>query len=189
MKSLKNKIILINCFFSLFLVSFSYSGFAQNSNFLSPHASGQNFLTDRNNFKFIPNGKVSNRGQIDLNSSDIIWSDQFGEYDIYIDKNPQREGLGEGSPLSDYYLLYDEDKQKIAIFTGNIVCQLNEDVDAIDIANDYNLTLSHDFPSIHQAFYSFEDLHGLQVMLEQLRSDYRVKKVYPEILENFRRAQ
>ena len=69
------------------------------------------------------------------------------------------------------------------------MCQLNDDVDAIDIANDYNLSLSHDFSSINQAFYNFEDLDGLQVMLEQLQSDYRVEKAYPEILENFRRAQ
>ena len=86
-------------------------------------------------------------------------------------------------------MLYDDDKQKIAIFTGNIVCQLNDDEDAIDIANDYNLSLSHNFPSINQAFYNFEDLDGLQVILEQLQLDYRVKKAYPEILENFRRAQ
>ncbi|MAR82908.1 MAG: hypothetical protein CMD44_03860 [Gammaproteobacteria bacterium] len=189
MKIIKNKTAIKNPFYSLFLVFFAYSGFAQNSDILSSHTSGQSFLTDFNNFKLIPNGKVSNRGQVDLNDLDIIWSDQFGEYEIYIDNNPQREGLGEGYPLSDYYLLYDDDKQKIAIFTGNIVCQLNNDEDAIDIANDYNLSLSHNFPSINQAFYNFEDLDGLQVILEQLQLDYRVKKAYPEILENFRRAQ
>ena len=69
------------------------------------------------------------------------------------------------------------------------MCQLNDDEDAIDIANDYNLSLSHNFPSINQAFYNFEDLDGLQVILEQLQLDYRVKKAYPEILEYFRRAQ
>tara|TARA_B100001113_G_scaffold187726_1_gene153707 strand:- start:130 stop:699 length:570 start_codon:yes stop_codon:yes gene_type:complete len=189
MKIFKNKTAIKNPFYSLFLVFFAYSGFTQNSDILSSHTSDQSFLTDFNNFKLIPNGKVSNRGQVDLNNLDIIWSDQFGEYDIYIDNNPQRESLGEGYPLSDYYLLYDDDKQKIAIFTGNIVCQLNNDEDAIDIANDYNLSLSHNFPSINQAFYNFEDLDGLQVILEQLQSDYRVKKAYPEILENFRRAQ
>ncbi len=189
MKIFKNKTAIKNPFYSLFLVFFAYSGFAQNSDILSSHTSDQSFLTDFNNFKLIPNGKVSNRGQVDLNNLDIIWSDQFGEYDIYIDNNPQREGLGEGYPTSKYYLLYDDDKQKIAIFTGNIVCQLNNDEDAIDIANDYNLSLSHNFPSINQAFYNFENIDGLQVMLEQLRSDYRIKKAYPEILENFRRAQ
>ena len=189
MKIIKNKTNLKNYFFALFLVFFIYSGFTQNNNILSSHASGQNFLTDFNNFKLVPNGKVSNRGQVDLNNLDIIWSAQFGEYDIYIDKNPQRESLGEGYPVSNYYLLYDHAKQKIAIFTGNIVCQLNENVDAIDIANDYNLILSHDFSSINQAFYNFGDLDDLQVMLEQLQSDYRIEKAYPEILENFRRAQ
>ena len=189
MKNIKNTITLKNYYLVIFIMPFSYFGFAQNNNFLSSHASDQIIVTDRNNFKIVSNGQISSRGRIDLNNSDIVWSAQFGEYDIYIDNNPQREGLGEGYPLSDYYLLYDDDKQKIAIFTGNIVCQLNNDEDAIDIANDYNLSLSHNFPSINQAFYNFEDLDGLQVMLEQLQSDYRVKKAYPEILENFRRAQ
>ena len=189
MKIISNKTTIRNSFFSLILVFLTYSALAQNIDILSSHTSDQRFLTDFSNFKLIPNGKVSNRGQVDLNHLDIIWSDQFGEYDIYIDKNPQRESLGEGYPLSDYYLLYDDDKQKIAIFTGNIACQLNNDVDAIDIANDYNLTLMHDFSSINQAFFKFKDLDGLQIMLEQLQSDYRIIKAYPEILENFRRAQ
>jgi len=189
MKIIKNKTAIKNSFFFLILVFFAYFSFAQNSDILSSHTSDQSFLTDFNNFKLIPNGKVSNRGQVDMNNLDIIWFDQFGEYDIYIDNNPQRESLGEGYPLSDYYLLYDENKQKIAIFTGNIACQLNNDVDAIDIANDYNLTLMHDFSSINQAFFNFKDLDRLQIMLEQLQSDYRIIKAYPEILENFRRAQ
>ena len=189
MKNIKNTITLKNYSFVIFIMSFSYFGFAQNNNFLSSHASDQIIVTDRNNFKIVSNGQISSRGRIDLNNSDIVWSAQFGEYDIYIDKNPQRESLGEGYPTSKYYLLYDDAKQKIAIFTGNIVCQLNDNVDAIDIANDYNLILSHDFSSINQAFYNFESIDGLQVMLEQLRSDYRIKKAYPEILENYRRAQ
>ena len=189
MKNIKNIITLKNYYLVIFILSFSYFGFAQNINFLSSHASDQIIVTDRNNFKIVSNGRISNRGQIDLNNSEIVWSTQFGEYDIYIDNNPQRESLGEGYPTSKYYLLYDDAKQKIAIFTGNIVCQLNDNIDAIDIANDYNLILSHDFSSINQAFYNFENIEGLQVMLEQLRSDYRIKKAYPEILENFRRAQ
>ena len=112
MKIIKNKTAIKNPFYSLFLVFFAYSGFAQNSDILSSHTSDQSFLTDFNNFKLIPNGKVSNRGQVDLNNLDIIWSDQFGEYDIYIDNNPQRESLGEGYPLSNYYLLYDDDNKK-----------------------------------------------------------------------------
>jgi len=189
MKIIKNKTAIKNSFFFLILVFFAYLSFAQNSDILSSHTSDQSFLTDFNNFKLIPNGKVSNRGQVDMNNLDIIWFDQFGEYDIYIDNNPQRESLGEGYPLSDYYLLYDENKQKIAIFTGNIACQLNNDVDAIDIANDYNLTLVHDFPSINQAFFNYNDLDRLQIMLEQLQSDYRIIKAYPDIVENFRRTQ
>ena len=189
MKNIKNTITLKNYYLVIFILSFSYFGFAQNNNFLSSQTSDQIIVTDRNNFKIVSNGRISNRGQIDLNNSEIVWSAQFGEYDIYIDKNPQRESHGEGYPTSKYYLLYDDAKQKIAIFTGNIVCQLNDNVDAIDIANDYNLILSYDFSSINQAFYNFQNIDGLQVMLEQLRSDYRIKKAYPEILENFRRAQ
>ena len=68
MKIIKNRTAIKNSFYSLFLVFFAYSGFTQNSDILSSHASDQIIVTDWNNFKIVSNGQISNRGRVDLNN-------------------------------------------------------------------------------------------------------------------------
>jgi hypothetical protein len=53
----------------------------------------------------------------------------------------------------------------------------------------HQLELAHNFTAINQSFFLIPSINVLSIKLEALLSDNRVKNAYPEIIENFRRAQ
>ena len=185
-KLIKNTPILILrllCIFPAFEIAHS-----QNVKFLTPYAIGENIQTENNNYQVVPNGIVRNQASLDDGNSNIIWQSNIGEYEVYIQSTPIRSEYDDSSKEK-YFLIYDSSKEKAAIFTGNIIVELNGNANADEIAMDHQLELAHNFTAINQSFFLIPSINVLSIKLEALLSDNRVKNAYPEIIENFRRAQ
>jgi hypothetical protein len=155
---------------------------------LTPYAIGENIQTENNNYLVVPNGIVRNQASLANGNSNIIWQSNIGEYEVFIQTTPIRSEYDDSSKEK-YFLIYDTDKEKAAIFTGNIIVELNGNANADEIAMDHQLELAHNFKAINQSFFLIPSINVLSIKLEALLSDNRVKNAYPEIIENFRRAQ
>ena len=185
-KLIKNTPILILwllCILLAFKIAHS-----QNVNFLTPYAIGETIQTENNNYQVVPNGIVRNQASLDDGNSNIIWQSNIGEYEVYIQSTPIRSEYDDSSKEK-YFLIYDTDKEKAAIFTGNIIVELNGNANADEIAMFHQLELVHNFTAINQSFFLIPSISVLSIKLEALLSDNRIKNAYPEIIENFRRAQ
>lgn len=185
-KLIKNTPILILrllCILPTFEIAHS-----QNVKFLTPYAIGENIQTENNNYQVVPNGIVRNQASLANGNSNIIWQSNIGEYEVFIQSTPIRSEYDDSSKEK-YFLIYDTDKEKAAIFTGNIIVELNGNANADEIAMDHQLELAHNFKAINQSFFLIPSINVLSIKLEALLSDNRVKNAYPEIIENFRRAQ
>jgi len=162
---------------------------SQESGFLASYATGLEITSQGSAYKIIPNGKVLNSAVIDPSDSNILWSSQIGEFDFIIESIPGRSLLqAETSTLDNYILAYNPTSDKAVILTGNIAVNLDNGIDAKTIANEYDLTLVYDFPSIRRAFFKPSNQNQLVSKITALNSDYRVLSVNLDVIENFRRA-
>ena len=161
---------------------------SQEIKFLTPYAIGETIQTENNNYQVVPNGIVRNHASLNDENSNVIWQSNIGEYEVYIQSTPIRSEYDDSSNEK-YFLIYDTDKEKAAIFTGNIIVELNGNANADEIAMFHQLELAHNFTAINQSFFLIPSINVLSIKLEALLSDNRVKNAYPEIIENFRRAQ
>ena len=163
--------------------------FSQESGFLASHATGLEITSQSSTYKIIPNGRVLNSAVIDPSDTNIIWSNQVGAFNFIIESIPGRSFLqAEASNIDDYILAYNPTSDKAVVLTGNIAVSLDNGIDAQTIANEYNLTLVHDFPSIKRAFFKPSNQSQLPSKITVLNSDYRVLSAYLDVIENFRRT-
>jgi len=140
-------------------------------------------------YRIIPNGVVTLGGQIQdaastRATSDSAWSASLGRFQLDVGTRASARSTSSVMPAEKFQLAFNSRTGRPAVVTGQIITKLQEGVDPENIAADFGLTLTGNFPHINAAIYQVGYPDALNSQIGMLKADGRIVNAYAEIIEN-----
>ena len=156
---------------------------------LQASAVGDDVYAEREVYRIIPNGVVTLGGESqDVAStraaSSSAWSASLGRFQLDVATRASARSTSSVMPTEKFQLAFNSRTGRPAVVTGQIITKLQEGVDPENIAADFGLTLTGNFPHINAAIYQVGYPDALNSQIGMLKADGRIVNAYAEIIEN-----
>jgi hypothetical protein len=156
---------------------------------LQANAVGDEVYSEREMYRIIPNGVVTLGGESQGVASTRVtsrsaWSASLGRFQLDMSARANTRATSSAMPTEKFQLAFNSRTGRPAVVTGQIITKLQEGVDPENIAADFGLTLTGNFPHINAAIYQVGYPDALNSQIGLLKADGRIVNAYAEIIEN-----